>query len=76
MAWVSENRALTQAEMENNADIIIAYYRSINYADKTIASILGNMQAESTLSPIRQEVGGVGFRTCSMDTTRKITKSL
>lgn len=61
MAWISENRALTQAEMENNADIIIAYYRSINYDDKTISAILGNMQAESSLSPIRQEVGGVGY---------------
>lgn len=76
MAWISENRALTQAEMENNADIIIAYYRSINYDDKTISAILGNMQAESSLSPIRQEVGGVGFRLSTMDTTRKITKSL
>lgn len=61
MAWVSENRALTQAEMENNADIIVAYYRSLNYADLTIAAILGNMQAESSLSPIRQEVGGQGY---------------
>ena len=61
MPWISENRALTQAEMENNADIIIAYYRSINYADETIAAILGNMQAESSLSPIRTEIGGQGY---------------
>lgn len=61
MAWVSENRSLTQAEMENNANIIISYYRSLNYADETIASILGNMQAESSLSPVRTEVGGLGY---------------
>ena len=58
MAWISENRALTQAEMENNADIIISYYRSLNYNDLTISAILGNMQAESSLSPIREEIGG------------------
>lgn len=60
MAWISENRALTQAEMENNANIIIDYYRSINIADETIAAILGNMQAESTISPVRTEAGGGG----------------
>lgn len=60
MAWVSENRSLTQAEMENNADIIINYYRSINISDQTIAAILGNMQAESSLSPVRTESGGGG----------------
>lgn len=61
MSWVAENRTLTQAEMENNADIIIAYYRSLNYSDKTIASILGNMQAESSISPVRTEIGGSGY---------------
>ena len=61
MAWISENRALTQAEMENNADIIISYYRSLNYNDLTISAILGNMQAESSLSPIREEIGGQGY---------------
>lgn len=61
MAWVSENRSLTQAEMENNANIIISYYRSLNYADESIASILGNIQAESSLSPVRTEVGGQGY---------------
>lgn len=61
MAWVSENRSLTQAEMENNANIIISYYRSLNYADSTIASILGNMQWESSLSPVRTELQGSGY---------------
>lgn len=61
MAWISRNGYLTQSEMENNADIIINYYRSININDKTIAGILGNMQAESTLSPTLEEVGGQGY---------------
>ena len=61
MAWISRNSSLTQSEMENNADIIITYYRSLNINDKTIAGILGNMQAESTINPERQEVGGQGY---------------
>lgn len=60
MAWVSEDRYLTQAEQENNANIIINYYRSMGIEDRTIAAILGNMQAESTLSPILTERGGGG----------------
>ena len=40
MAWISGNRYLTQAEMENNADIIIAYYRSIGVEDRTIARFI------------------------------------
>lgn len=61
MGWIAENRALSVPEMENNANIIIAYYRSIGYADLTIASILGNMEAESSLSPVRTEIGGQGY---------------
>ena len=61
MAWISRSGALTQSEMENNADIIINYYRSLGINDKTIASILGNMQAESSINPEREEVGGAGF---------------
>ena len=60
MAWISEDRYLNQSEMENNADIIISYYRSLNINDKTIGAILGNMQAESTLSPVLTERGGGG----------------
>ena len=60
MAWISDDRYLTQSEMENNATIIINYYRSIGIEDRTIAAILGNMQAESTLSPVLTERGGGG----------------
>ena len=61
MAWISRSGALTQSEMENNANIIINYYRSLGINDKTIAAILGNMQAESSINPEREEVGGAGF---------------
>ncbi len=60
MAWISDDRYLNQAEQENNANIIINYYRSIGINDSTIAAILGNMQSESTLSPVLTERGGGG----------------
>ena len=37
MPWISENRYLTQAEKENNADIIIAYYLNRGLNISTIA---------------------------------------
>ena len=54
--------------MENNANIVINLYRSMNINDDTIAGILGNMQSESTIQPILNERGG-GRRlwNCSMD---------
>ena len=60
MPWIDDDRYLTQSEMENNANIIIAYYRSLGIEDRTIAALLGNMQAESTLSPGLTERGGGG----------------
>lgn len=60
MAWISRDAYLSQSEMENNANIIINYYRSVGLDDNTIAAILGNMQAESTLSPVLTERGGGG----------------
>lgn len=60
MAWISDDRYLNQSEMENNANIVINYYRGQGLDDRTIAAILGNMQAESTLSPGLNERGGGG----------------
>lgn len=74
MPWISRSGALTQAEMENNADIVIAYYRSLGINDNTIAGILGNMQSESSINPEREEVGGQGYRINTMDTNYNITK--
>lgn len=58
--WIAEDRYLNTSEQQNNANIIINYYRSVGINDKTIAAILGNMQAESTLSPVLTERGGGG----------------
>lgn len=61
MGWISRSGSLTQSEMENNADIVISYYRSIGINDNTIAALLGNMRAESSVNPKREEVGGSGY---------------
>lgn len=74
MAWISRSGALTRAEMENNADIVIAYYRGLGINENTIAGILGNMQAESSINPEREEVDGQGYRTSTMDANHNITK--
>lgn len=60
MPWISGNRYLNQSEMENNATIQTELYRSYPIADETIAAILGNEQAESTINPELEEVGGGG----------------
>lgn len=73
MSWISGNRYLTQAEMQNNADIVIAYYRSIGVNDSSIAALLGNMQLESNINPEFWEGGsGPGYRFSSMDSTERI----
>lgn len=59
--WIYKDDYLTQEEMENNATIAAGYYKGLGINDVAIAAILGNMQAESTISPIRGEVGGTGF---------------
>lgn len=76
MSWISRAGPLTRQEMENNANIVINYYRSININDNTIAGILGNMQAESSINPERQEVGRARIWPCSVDTSFSTSKSL
>ena len=48
-------------KLVDEADIVIAYFRSQGINDNTIAGILGNMQAESSINPEREEVGGQGY---------------
>ena len=60
MPWISRDAYLSPIEQQNNATIIINYYRLQGIDDNTIAAILGNMQAESTLSPTLTERGGGG----------------
>lgn len=59
--WIAKSGGLTQEEMEHNARIVIDIYRNAGFNDKTIAGILGNMQAESSINPQREEVDGSGY---------------
>ena len=51
MAWISGNRYLTMAEMQNNAEYVKDYGLSQGWSVNAICAILGNMQAESTINP-------------------------
>lgn len=47
--------------MQNNASIIAPYMSERGWSNNAIAAMLGNMEAESTISPGRYEVGGMGY---------------
>ena len=55
MSWVARDTVLnpnmTQAEQENNVNIIAAFFRNEGWTDNAIAAMLGNMQTESYLNP-------------------------
>lgn len=61
MPWISKNSYLTEEEMQNNADLVISYFRDLAYDDSSIAALLGNLQRESTINPGLYEVGGSGY---------------
>lgn len=49
--WIKGNRYLSQAEMENNAEIILSYLLKRGWLINPICAVLGNMQSESTINP-------------------------
>lgn len=51
MSWISGNRYLSEAEMQNNALMIQAYLASKGWTNNAIAGMLGNMETESTINP-------------------------
>lgn len=51
MGWISVNRYLSTAEMQNNAFLITSYLSSKGWTINAIAGLLGNMQSESTINP-------------------------
>lgn len=58
---ISEDRYLSQSEMEINARYIWSYLGAKGWSLNAVAGMLGNMQHESTINPGRGEVGGSGF---------------
>lgn len=60
MAWINDNRALSEAEMQNNAQLFYNNLKGAGASINLISGILGNAQSESTINPGRTEVGGGG----------------
>lgn len=58
--WIYKNAYLNETEKQNNAICVINYLRTKGINDKTIAGILGNIEAESTIEPHLTERGGGG----------------
>lgn len=66
MPWITGNRYLSMSEMQNNADIMYAFFTEKGWTVNAISSMFGNMQTESTLNPGIWEnldpfVGGYGL---------------
>lgn len=66
MPWITGNRYLSMSEMQNNADIMYAFFTEQGWSINAISAMFGNMQTESTLNPGIWEnldpfVGGYGL---------------
>lgn len=61
MKWISKTGLLTSSEMENNAKLLGDVFSGLGYNIDTIAALAGNAQAESTINPGLNEVGGGGY---------------
>lgn len=61
MTWISKTGLLTISEMENNSKLFGDVFSGLGYHINTIAALAGNAQAESTINPGLNEVGGGGY---------------
>lgn len=61
MAWIAirtnQNPNFTEAQKQNNVDIIAAYFRQRGWTDNAIAALCGNMDIESYINPNQFEIG-------------------
>lgn len=51
LEWITGNRYLAQAEMQNNATLVWQYFQPKGWTLNAIAAMLGNMEKESTINP-------------------------
>ncbi len=51
MPWIIKNAYLTMEEMQNNAQLVFAYFWNRGWTLNAIAGMLGNMESESTINP-------------------------
>lgn len=66
MPWITGNRYLSLTEMQNNANIMYAFFTEKGWTVNAISAMFGNMQTESTLNPgiwenLEPFVGGYGL---------------
>ena len=67
MAWISGNRALTEDEMRNNAEIVRGYLMDeYGWSINAVCGLLGNMESESYINPgvwenFEENKGGFGL---------------
>ena len=61
MAWIAvrtnQNPHFSEAQKQNNANIIASYFRGQGWTDNAIAGLLGNMDLESYINPAQSELG-------------------
>lgn len=51
MGWISGNRYLSRAEMENNAREVYNHFSALGWSLNAISALLGNMESESNINP-------------------------
>ena len=81
--WTNELHALTEAQKENNVNIIYAFFKNLGWNDLPIAAMLGNMELEGQMNPAQWEagktiegVGQVGFGLCQWTPWTRIANFL
>lgn len=61
MAWIAirtnQRPNFTEAQKQNNVNIIASYFRARGWTDNAIAALCGNMEIESYLNPAQSELG-------------------
>lgn len=55
--WTNSLNALTEAQKENNVNIIYAYFKNLGWNDLPIAAMLGNMELEGQMNPAQWQNG-------------------
>jgi len=55
--WTNSLNALTEAQKENNVNIIYAFFKNLGWYDMPIAAMLGNMELEGQMNPAQWQNG-------------------
>lgn len=55
--WTNSLNALTEAQKENNVNIIYTFFKNLGWNDMPIAAMLGNMELEGQMNPAQWQNG-------------------